>query len=434
VAEARRLTLLADEVLGHASLPASPLVVALSGGADSAALLWVCSRAGSTVRALHVDHGLPASHRLREAARQVAEAVGVDVVVLEVDVPPGASPEAQARDVRYEALLGALTPEEVLLTAHTSDDQAETVLLRLLRGAGPAGLAGIPRRRGRIQRPLLDVARARTRELATLAGLPWMDDPANDDPDVIRNRIRHELIPRLEAAYNPEVRRALTDAARAVGADADFIEGATGGVPRRGEEGPELAAAVISTAPAAVAARLARRLLGAAGHLQPTRMAIEAVLDVASGGAARRDIGAGAEVRRGGPMVTVTGGMSAGTPSVEMEVPGTTTFGRWLVDVVVTDRRPLAFPLGAHWMVGDADALPDLRIEPAGSHPELAGHLSDAGVVAAARPVHPVIVSAGRAVWLPGVRRMSVGWVEATTERYLVARITVDRSWLPYEH
>ena len=434
MAEARRLTLLADEVLGRVSLPPGPLVVALSGGADSAALLWVCSRAGSTVRALHVDHGLPASRRLREAARRVAEAVGVDVVVLEVEVPPGASPEAQARDVRYEALLGALAPEEVLLTAHTSDDQAETVLHRVLRGAGPAGLAGIPRRRGRVHRPMLDVSRAMTRELASLAGLPWMDDPTNDDADVLRNRIRHSLIPDLEAAFNPELRRALIDAARAVGADADFIDRASGGVPRRGGDGPELAAAVISTAPAAVAARLARRLLMAAGHPQPSRRATEAVLEVAAGGAPRLDIGPRSEVRRRGPMVTVTDGTRADTGPVELVVPGISTFGRWLVEAVVTDRPPLAFPLGAGWMVGDADALTDLRIEPAGSHPDLAGHLSDAGVDAATRPVHPVLVSAGRAVWLPAVRRLPVGWVEPRTERYLVARSTVDRSWLPYEH
>lgn len=432
MAEARRLTTLARDVGRVAQIPAGSAVVALSGGADSAALLWITARVSESVRAVHVHHGLAGSDLMMGAAEDVASALGIPLTVRRVVVAPGASPEAQARAARYQALLGELAPDETLLTAHTSDDQAETVLHHLLRGTGPDGLAGIPRRRGPIVRPFLEVTRAQTRELATLAGLGWIDDPANDDPDVLRNTIRRRLIPELEAGFNPRLRRVLAETARSLSADVAYLDTVAADQPLDGVAGPELAASSLTTADGAVGARIARRLLAAAGVGSVTAGAVAAVMEVAQGTAARHDVGSGVVVRRRGAMVVASRDVDEPEP-VSLSVPGSARFGPWWFDTETVGGPPSAMPLGAHWMVGDADVLDDLRVEPCAGRPDLMEQLASAGVPAEDRPPHPVVVTAEGPVWLPGVRRLSLGWVHAATERYLVARTRVDRSWLRSE-
>lgn len=199
----RRLARLRSEIEDRLDLPALPRAVALSGGADSAALAALAAPA----RFVHIHHGRPHSDRMQVAAEGIAKVLGSPLSVIAVTVEPWS--EGAARDRRYEALLDVLKEGETLLTAHTANDQAETVLANILRGAGVSGLTGIPRRRDRIARPLLGVTRAETREFATLSGLPWEDDPSNEDLDPLRNRIRHRLLPALEAEYNPGIRQAL---------------------------------------------------------------------------------------------------------------------------------------------------------------------------------------------------------------------------------
>ena len=209
----RRLDTLAASLGQRLDLPGHPWVVALSGGADSAAL--ACLTSGiAPIRTVHIHHGLPASDVLEEAARAIAHALAVDIEVRSVTLEK--FDENEARNLRYGALRSALGDGDWLLTAHTADDQAETVLANLLRGAGVDGLAGIPSRRQNIARPMLAITRSETRELATLAGLPWTDDPTNSETGPLRNRIRLELIPRLEAEFNPALRRHLAMAARAI--------------------------------------------------------------------------------------------------------------------------------------------------------------------------------------------------------------------------
>jgi tRNA(Ile)-lysidine synthase len=203
------------------SFPGPPAAIALSGGADSAACAWLARQAGLPLRALHVHHRLPASDRLEEAARAVAARVGLEFESLRLESAP--RNETAGRAQRHCLLEAALRDGEVLLTGHTRDDQAETVLANLLRGSGVDGLAGIPARRGRLVHPLLGVWRAETRELATLAGLPWFDDPANLDATVVRNRIRRTVIPDLEAGFQPNLREILARTAEHAAADADVL-------------------------------------------------------------------------------------------------------------------------------------------------------------------------------------------------------------------
>jgi tRNA(Ile)-lysidine synthase len=163
---------------------------AVSGGADSLALLALAVEAGCVVTAVHVDHGLRSgSAREAEVVRSAAEQLGAAFRAERVTVEPGPNVEARARAARYVAL-----PPDVLV-GHTADDQAETVLLNLVRGAALDGLAGMAPAR----RPLRRLRRFETRALCLALGLDPVVDPSNQDPAFRRNRVRHELIPLLSA-------------------------------------------------------------------------------------------------------------------------------------------------------------------------------------------------------------------------------------------
>ncbi|ABP56738.1 tRNA lysidine(34) synthetase TilS [Salinispora tropica] len=214
-----------------------PVLVACSGGADSLALAaataFVAPRLGRSAGLVTVDHGLQEGSAQRAAAvADWARATGlapVEVVRVDVSGRPG-GPEAAARQARYRALtevaggLGAAA----LLTGHTRDDQAETVLLALARGAGPRGLAGMPARRwlgaALLLRPLLEVSREQTRAACTALGLdPWVD-PHNADPAYARARVRAEVLPALVRALGPAVVDNLARTARLVAVDTAALD------------------------------------------------------------------------------------------------------------------------------------------------------------------------------------------------------------------
>lgn len=210
--ETRRLNRLLAEIADRVRLPEGPSVVALSGGADSAALAGLLVRGGEAVRALHVHHGLASSDRLEETAGAAAAFLGIGFTSLRIEPEPGPGFEARARTARYRCFEDNLASQEQLATGHTLDDLTETVLMRLARGAGLDGLTGIAEQRQRYLRPLLRVRRSETRELATLMGLSWMDDPFNESQEVLRNRVRSVLVPALEATFgrDPSVSIALS--------------------------------------------------------------------------------------------------------------------------------------------------------------------------------------------------------------------------------
>lgn len=180
-------------------------VVALSGGPDSALAARVCVDHAAATRAVYVHHGLPASDTMQAAATAVAAALGVPITVVRVALDGDS--ESAARDARRPALLGALGADEWLVTGHTRDDQAETMLDRLIRGTGPEGLVAMRPREGRILRPLLGMRRHEVR--AAVADLPFVDDPENAEPRHLRTRLRTGIMPLL-VAENPAVVEAIT--------------------------------------------------------------------------------------------------------------------------------------------------------------------------------------------------------------------------------
>jgi tRNA(Ile)-lysidine synthase len=199
--------------------------VAYSGGLDSSVLLHALVRCrdalGAPLVALHVDHGLlPEAQAWTLHCREVCAALCVPLEVIVVDARSrraALGTEAAAREARYAALSERLLPGDCLLTAQHRDDQAETVLLQLIRGSGPAGLAAMPALaalgRGRLARPLLGFDRAALRAYADAHAIGHVDDPSNRDPRLARSFLRAEVIPRLRARW-PGVGRTLARVAR----------------------------------------------------------------------------------------------------------------------------------------------------------------------------------------------------------------------------
>jgi tRNA(Ile)-lysidine synthase len=189
--------------------------VAWSGGADSTALLHALAelrkhtgKRAFTLRAIHVDHGLqPASAGWARRCRAEARRWRVPLTVLRVAISPeaGASPEQAAREARYRAFTAELREGECLLLGQHARDQLETLLLRLLRGGGPRGLAAMPERRslgsGWLLRPVLDRHPQMLRDYLSAHDIEWIEDPSNDDPRYDRNYLRAEVLPRLEARW-----------------------------------------------------------------------------------------------------------------------------------------------------------------------------------------------------------------------------------------
>ncbi len=217
--------------------------MAVSGGADSAALLAVLSdlapELGVSLRVLHLNHGLRGAESDADEAFVRAEAarLGLDVDVRRASVGESADGprnlEEAGRWARHE-FFGHLIETGVVdkvATGHHRDDQSETVLFRLLRGAGATGLAGIrPMLEPGIIRPLLDLGRAEIRQELRRRGLEWREDASNRDPVFARNRIRHDTLPRLSAEWNPRLAEALARTAEAAREEEDYWRAEIDGV------------------------------------------------------------------------------------------------------------------------------------------------------------------------------------------------------------
>ncbi|EMP56460.1 cell cycle protein MesJ [Marinobacter santoriniensis NKSG1] len=202
--------------------------IALSGGLDSTLLAHLaayCYPTPHDVRAIHVNHQLqPNADATERFCRQLCEQLAIPLTCRRVDVQRSGGRagglEESARQARYDVFEQLLEPSDLLLMAHHADDQAETLLFRLIRGTGVRGLAGMPRKRplgkGLLYRPLLDFSRGDLSGWATAAGLPWIDDPSNADARFDRNFLRQRVLPLIRSRW-PELNRRISHTARACG-------------------------------------------------------------------------------------------------------------------------------------------------------------------------------------------------------------------------
>lgn len=295
----------AESLLARCDFPPAGTQVALavSGGPDSLALLVLARAAGLDATAVHVDHRLrPGSAGEAELVKDAASRLGARFEARTVDVAPGPDLEARARRARYAAL-----PSGVM-TGHTMDDQAETVLINLLRGAGLDGLAGMrlhpagahsarPVGSARPLRPLLRLRRNETIRLCEAAGLAPFHDPSNNDPAFLRNRLRSQVIPLLCEVAGRDVVPILARQAELLGEEAALLDGLSEGIDASD-------ARSLAEAPAPLARRAVRRWLRSGeqrpdGELHPPSAAeVARVLTVAQGLVQACELAGGRRVAR----------------------------------------------------------------------------------------------------------------------------------------
>jgi tRNA(Ile)-lysidine synthase len=274
---------------------AAPVMVACSGGPDSLALLALAVAVGLDPIAAHVDHGSrPGSDAVAAVVAGHAARLDVAVRTERVVVPPGPNYEARARVARYGALQRVRDELDasVVLVGHTADDQAETVLLNVLRGSASAGLSAMPARRERIVRPLLEIRRAETEALCAALGLEPVRDPTNEDLTLRRNWIRQEVLPALAAGAGRDLVPVLARQADILRAESDYLDSlaeaawsADGARPAR----------VLAAMPTVLARRAVRLWLGPP---PPSLDEVERVLDVARGVARATEVAGGRRVWR----------------------------------------------------------------------------------------------------------------------------------------
>ncbi|HEY3100560.1 MAG TPA: tRNA lysidine(34) synthetase TilS [Methylomirabilota bacterium] len=433
----------------HAMLAGGETVlIGVSGGADSVALLHVLMTLASALRlrlhVLHVDHGLrPDSTHDAEFVLALGARLGVPVDVVGVTVGAG-SVEAAARAARHAALEAAaerLGAARIAL-GHTADDQAETLIMRVLEGTGVRGLAGIPPVRGRLIRPLIESRHRDAVAALTAAGLPWLEDPSNRDPRFFRNRVRHALLPRLADEVGGDLVSRLGRLARGARDTVDALDRlAAAELSRLGRE--EDGALVLSRSalaglPRPVAAEVLRLAAARFGSRAPLR---------AWGHRGLRRLLADAQPRRafrlGGVMLEVSGDhvrvgatrAPALTPR-ELTVPGRVELpeiGRALEAVVVSG-GDYAVPRGADRVAFDAAGVPPrLLVRPrrhgdrfrpfGGGDRRLKSFLIDAKVPRWQRDRLPLVDAGRDIVWIAGVRRGAAAPVTPRTGTVVELRL-----------
>ena len=399
-----RATVLAF-VREHDLLPPGPLLVAVSGGADSTALLLLLAdlapQLGLDLHVAHFDHRL----RPRESAKDaqfvadLAQRHGATIRIGRADAPPKS--EDAARELRYAFLRRAAREVGAtrIATGHTRDDQAETVLLHATRGSGLAGLAGMRPHRDDIVRPLLAVGRAETEAVCAEAKITPREDRSNADPKYARNRIRHTVLPELER-INPQARAALARLSDAAAAAADVTRHAAEQALDGATIGDAIALDRLDDAVRADALALAWSRATDRSLAAKHRAAL-AALASAREGSASLDLPGGRAIREYASLRIATGRERASEPAAETPLVGgrPVVWGGW------------TFTLGEG---GDEAAFKapaptagDLVVRSRRPGDRLAGRLrikvqdlfTDAKVPARARASHPLVATGSGEVW-----------------------------------
>lgn len=370
----------------------SSVLCAVSGGADSVCLLhWLSRQKDLTLRAAHFNHLLreAEAHRDEQFVRDLCGEWSIPLTIGRGDVRSFArqekrSIEEAARTLRYTFLFRTAEAEgcDLVVTAHNAGDNAETVLLHLLRGSGLDGLTGIPPRRGRLCRPLLECSRQALADYLTHRGIPHVEDSSNADVTYRRNLLRREVMPVLET-INPGFPRRLAANLHHLRADRDFLDGLGRALAQQGEttaEGISLPVKALREAPPPVAIRGVKAVLEDLGRWEHSAAHLEAVVDLALGDqpAGQCDLPQGLRVRRQYDRLLfalVQEEAPPPPPALEIPGPGVYHWGDWtlqLTPAICPEGaeggwyfRDLAFPLTLRTRrPGDQLKLPRRREKP----------------------------------------------------------------------
>ncbi len=377
---------------------------------------------------MYVDHGLRGGAHDADVVAAAAARFGAEFRAARVDIAAGGNLEARARDARYGALEAVRAEQQAaaILVGHTRDDQAETVLLNLLRGSATSGLAGMPARRGHLRRPLLRFRRAETREICARLGLAPVQDLMNDDVRYRRVWLRREVIPQLERDARRDLVEMLARQADLVRDDSEHLDELAAGLL---DPGAVQDAGRLAAAPAALARRAVRSWLGPP---PPGADQVEAVLAVARGDRRAVQLPRDRRVERvAGALHLVANPPTVPAPAA-LTLPGRTGFGRFDLDAWFEHAPPVRWPDGRDAAVLDADrvgavltiAAPSAgaRFRPLGrSGTKLVSDaMREAGVASAERAARPVVIEATGAVcWVVGYRIDESVKVTARTRRFL---------------
>jgi tRNA(Ile)-lysidine synthase len=384
-----------------------PLLVLLSGGADSVCLLDVALRLGASVSALHVNYGLRAEAEHDEAhCRALCSSLEVPLAVERAWLPSSGNLQAHAREARYR-MAERRAPGDYA-AAHTATDQAETVLYRLAVSPGRRALLGMEARRGRLVRPLLGATREETHAYCRGRGLTWREDASNDDPRFARARVRGEVLPALRG-LSPAVDRTVGETARLLRDEAEVLDGVMADAVAALGGGPAVELSALRALPVAVARLVLRSLAEDAfgGDYSLSRAQVDAVLGLGrEGGSSSLDLGEGLRaVVEYGTLRFRRGGDAPAPAPAELGVPGVIRFGAWevMADIgegeVSVSAEAVAGPLVVRsWKDGD-------RMRPVGlgGTKSLQDLFTDRKVPRALRRSLPVVEAEGEIVWVAGV-------------------------------
>jgi tRNA(Ile)-lysidine synthase len=385
-----------------------PLLVMLSGGADSVCLLDVAVRLGAAVRALHVNYGLrDGADADEEHCRALCSSLDVALVVERAALPGSGNIQALAREARYR--LAESCADGDYASAHTASDQAETVLYRLASSPGRRALLGMEPRRGRLVRPLLEATREETRAYCRERGLAWREDPSNDDPRFARARVRRSLLPALRE-IDDGAERTVVETARQLRDEAEVLDRAVAEAIERLGGGPAVEAAALRALGPALARLALRRMaeLAAGESRSLSREQADALLALAEGGGSRSlDLGGGLQaIAEYGTLRFRLGGDAPAPAPVPLVVPGIAGFGAWEVEAHVggggeVDVRAEA--LGGAltvrgWQDGDR-----MRPQGLGGTKTLQDLFTDHKVPRSLRRSLPVVEAQDGIVWVAGL-------------------------------
>jgi len=418
--------------------PRDHIGVAVSGGIDSVALLDILislrQELNITLIVLHLNHGIRGAEAARDQrfVQELSKRYALPYLDQEVDVPAykkknGLSSQEAARELRYRFFEQAIEAHglDKVAIGQTADDQAETVLMRLVRGGGARGLKGIPPVRGGYIRPLIEVWREELLQYVRHKGLPFVQDSSNLTKDYLRNRIRYELLPVL-GEYNPGIKDRLLHVAQVLGEDADYLDGLADEIARRivaVDQEISLSISSLRSLPPALQARVLQRAfagLAAKGTLEYPHITGIIALIQGEGGSKRVTLPGGYWARRA--YDTLILGKAEETPAgmageIELLIPGKTRLEGLALeleaamgegkhgpqadaDTAFLDFQRLDFPLRCRTFQ-PGDCFIPLGME---SLKKLKNFFIDLKIPRAERLHIPLVISGNAICWVAGLR------------------------------